>query len=394
MLGDKQLPTNGNTGQVRLSSIGADRELFRALFDELPQLAWTAQPDGYVDHYNRGWYEYTGMTYEETKGWGWQSVHRPDELPRVMEAWTRSIATGQYFELEFPLRRKDGTYRWFLARAKPICDTSGRVIRWVGVNTDIDAQKGMALHAEEQGATAQRAVRSREDLLAIVSHDLRNPLSAVLLAAKQVERLADGSVVGPRLKKAAGTIVKSVDIMSRLVGNLLDLAKLEVGRALPIDSAPVDIADLIRQALLLLEPLVTARRLTLHAQGLTAPLFALCDGDRIQQVLSNLVGNAIKFTREGGDIRVALTRVGQEVVVSVNDTGTGIADDQLPHIFTPYWQADASTKRGAGLGLSIAKAIVDAHGGRIWVVSTAGEGSTFSFTLPATDAMQAPKEDG
>jgi signal transduction histidine kinase len=182
--------------------------------------------------------------------------------------------------------------------------------------------------------------------------------------------------------------------MSRLVGNLLDLAKLEVGRALPIEAEPVDVADLIRQALLLLEPLVTARRLTLHAEGLTAPLLALCDGDRIQQVLSNLVGNAIKFTREGGDIRVALGRMAHEVVVSVNDTGTGIADDQLPHIFTPYWQADALTKRGAGLGLSIAKAIVDAHGGRIWVESAAGEGSTFSFTLPASDAMRAPKEDG
>src|SRR5262249_45377799 len=118
-----------------------ERELLRMLFDAMPQLGWTAQPDGYVDYYNRGWYEYSGTTYDEMKGWGWTSIHHPDELPRVVESWKRSIATGKSWELEFPLRRKDGVYRWFLSRATPIYDASGELVRWVGINTDIDDQK-------------------------------------------------------------------------------------------------------------------------------------------------------------------------------------------------------------------------------------------------------------
>ena len=113
----------------------------RALVDNLPELAWTARPDGFIDFYNRRWYEYTGTTYEEMQGWGWQSVHDPNELPRVMAGWTRSIATRQPFDQTFPLRRKDGMFRWFLTRVAPMFDDGGELVRWVGINTDVDDQR-------------------------------------------------------------------------------------------------------------------------------------------------------------------------------------------------------------------------------------------------------------
>ena len=246
--------------------------------------------------------------------------------------------------------------------------------------------------AETQRDRAERAVRAREDLLAIVSHDLRNPLGVVLLAAKQVERHADASAAGQRVRSAAESILAAAHRMTRLVGDLLDLAKLEAGQTLPLDGEIADVGEVTRRATELLEPLARTRHLTLDARvsGQTA---ALCDRGRVEQVLSNLIGNAMKFTREGGAIHVEARRAGSDVLVSVSDTGIGIPHDEGSHVFEPYWQAGPQKKLGVGLGLSISKAIVDAHGGRIWVESEVGRGSTFYFTLPATDAAAA-NEDG
>lgn len=114
-----------------------DQSLFRSLFDQMPQLGWTAKPDGYIDFYNRGWYEYTGTTFEDMQGWGWSKVHDPEMLPKVVDRWQHSLATGTPFEMEFPLRRHDGAFRWFLTRVNPSRDADGKIVRWVGINTDV-----------------------------------------------------------------------------------------------------------------------------------------------------------------------------------------------------------------------------------------------------------------
>jgi signal transduction histidine kinase len=234
----------------------------------------------------------------------------------------------------------------------------------------------------------QAAVRSREDQMTILSHDLRNPLTTVLLSAKQLERQADATSSGARVQRAARAIIRAVDRMTRLVSDLLDLAKIEAGGTLPVDVAPHDVAELVAQAAELQEALATSQRISLSAD-VNGPTYAMCDADRVQQVLANLIGNAIKFTPPGGTIDVRARTSDGEVVVSVKDTGAGIPSDQVPHLFEPYWQADAERKRGAGLGLSIAKAIVVAHGGRIWVESAPGAGSAFNFTLPSSSGPMA-----
>jgi len=134
------------------SLVEQERALLRVLFDAMPQLGWTAQPDGFIDYYNRGWYEYTGTTYEQMEGWGWASVHDPQHLARVQEEWGAAIAQGVAAELEFPLRRKDGVFRWFLTRVQPIRDASGTLIRWVGINTDIHEQRLAQERLQEQQA--------------------------------------------------------------------------------------------------------------------------------------------------------------------------------------------------------------------------------------------------
>jgi signal transduction histidine kinase len=225
--------------------------------------------------------------------------------------------------------------------------------------------------------------------LSIVSHDLRNPLSVIVLTATQIARSAAARKAGSRMRRRTDGIRRAAAQMARLVDDLDDLSKIEAGKLLFVAKELRDARQLVRQSVETFRPLARARKLTLKMELGRDRCRLFCDGDRIQQILSNLIGNAVKYTREGGKITVRARRSGSEIIFSVGDTGTGIPADQLAHVFEPYWQA-RPTRNGLGLGLSVAKAIVDAHGGRIRVESTVGRGSTFSFALPADLQRQAP----
>ncbi len=232
----------------------------------------------------------------------------------------------------------------------------------------------------------EAASRAREEQLAMVSHDLRNPLTAVILGAKRIEKLAGSSADGARTKKAVATIFRAGAAMNQLIGDLLDLTTLNAGQALSIELETVDLRALVEDAVDIIEPLATARRIVISVNGHGASV--RCDPRRIAQVLANLLGNASKFTREEGSITIRTEPRESDVMVSVSDTGIGIAEGDLAKIFSPYWKADHDAVRGVGLGLAIVKGIVDAHGGRVWVHSVVDVGSTFHFTLPA-----APSEE-
>jgi signal transduction histidine kinase len=168
--------------------------------------------------------------------------------------------------------------------------------------------------------------------------------------------------------------------MSRLVDDLLDLTALDAGKPLSMKLGSHDLRELAREILAELEASAQARNISLHVE-ISDGLLVVCDPERIQQVLANLVGNAIKFNREGRSVDVVGRLTYEEVVVSVQDQGAGIPAEEIPRIFDRYWKGDSTRKDGVGLGLSIARGIVDAHGGRIWVDSAQGRGSTFSFAL-------------
>jgi PAS domain S-box-containing protein len=349
------------------------------LFDGLAQLAWFADADGCIRHFNRAWRAYTGATSEPAIERSWTGNVGPAMATAVSEGWAHALATGNAFAMAFPLRRHDGVSRWFMTHVVPVRDDEGRVVRWIGTHTDVDdlKQREMAL---------EKAVQRREELVAIVSHDLRNPLSTVLMGAKQIELFADDSESGVRNKKAARAVIRAVDQMTRLVGDLLDLARLEANQPLRMELDELDVVELAERAVDACVPLAKARKLHLETKATEREVHAICDGDRVIQVLGNLIGNAIKFTPEGGRIQVAIQREAGEIVCSVSDTGAGMREDEVPRIFEPYWQSDGPRGRGAGLGLSIVKAIVEAHRGRVWAQTALGSGSTFTFTLPAAKA--------
>ena len=230
---------------------------------------------------------------------------------------------------------------------------------------------------------AEAAVATREELLAIVSHDLRNPLGSIVLSAALLQGTTIDGEDGERVHKAAQTILGSADRMTRLIADLLDLAQIQAGK-LAVEQTPQDVDGLIRDCVEMLTPLAATKDLKGIA---SAGLQVRCDRERVLQILSNLVGNAIKFTPEGGSIFIEAQDTGHEVRFSVRDTGQGISEEELPRIFDRFWQAQRNNRVGIGLGLSIAKGLVEAHGGRLYVESKLGAGTTFFFTLPLAESV-------
>ena len=224
---------------------------------------------------------------------------------------------------------------------------------------------------------AQLTIDAREQVLKIVSHDLRNPLHTISMSTSLMLELPMDEV--QRVKRLQ-MIQRAGERMTRMVQDLLDVAKFESGR-LGIDKRPIEVGPLVSEAADMLRPLASERSLRLDAviDEDLPPIAA--DAGRVLQVFSNLIGNAIKFTPSGGRITIQAEPIGGQTRFSVTDTGPGIPAAQLPHVFGRFWQADATDRRGIGLGLAIAKGIVEAHGGRIWVESELGAGTTFFFTL-------------
>ena len=226
---------------------------------------------------------------------------------------------------------------------------------------------------------AQRASKAREELLAIVSHDLRNPLATIAIVGQRLTQV--GSNEPEKIAQAARLIDRNVHAMQTLISDLLDFARLQ-GGALSIERHPERLDELLREVADMFTPQMSAKGLLFEVDIPPDLPDASCDRARVAQVVSNLLGNAIKFTEKGGVLRLAARALEYNIEVSVSDTGSGIKTEDIPTIFERFWQAEEGRTLGAGLGLSIAQGIVAAHGGKIWVESKVGIGSTFRFTLP------------
>ena len=232
----------------------------------------------------------------------------------------------------------------------------------------------------------QRAVRARDETVGVVAHDLRNPVSAIKMLAAALMTGSEWEALSGERKERVRLIREAALQMDRLIQDLLDVTRVESGR-LAINPEPLTTVALLDGALQTLRPLVEQAGLTLSTEVPSALPKVSADPERVGQVLSNLIGNAIKFTSAGGDIHVSASVQDAMVRVSVRDTGSGIAREQLPHLFERYWEGTPSLIRakGAGLGLPISKGIVGAHGGQLWVESEPGKGATFHFTLPIAE---------
>ena len=248
--------------------------------------------------------------------------------------------------------------------------------------TQLAQLASVALENARLFRAAQEATRARDDLVAIVSHDLRNPIHTIHMAASFLLDIAPVNDRRLQARKQLEVIQRSATRANRLIQDLLDVARIQAG-GLAVDPVPVDVKLLVHEAVEAATPLASAASLKVNCEVPDPSPMVSSDRERVLQVFANLIGNAIKFTPKGGEIRILASIEGSEIRFIVADTGPGIPAENLSHVFDRYWQAKSTAKLGTGLGLSIAKGIVEAHGGRIWAESPPNSGAQFNFTLPA-----------
>jgi PAS domain S-box-containing protein len=367
--------------------IGASKRAERALRDgearlatlteAMPQLVWTADANGDVDYFNRRWYDYTGTTRAESVGRGWIETVHPDDRPVVRERWERALGRGEPTEVESRLRGADGRYQWFLSRGVPFRGSDGEVVRWFGTFTNIEGQK----RAE---ASLRATDRAKDEFLAMLGHELRNPLGAIVGAAR-VLQMAGGH--GEAAGRAGAVITRQVEHLSRLVDDLLDVSRVTMGKAV-LNLQSLDLAELVAHAM---STWRASGRLDRHRVSVdVSPVWVDADETRIEQILSNLLGNALKYTPTGGDIAVRVRGDADGAVLEVADTGAGIPPDLVDRMFDLFVQGDRGLDRrhgGLGVGLTLVRRLVELHGGRVTVTSDGPDrGSVFTVRLPRITA--------
>jgi PAS domain S-box-containing protein len=360
--------------QVRTrQEIETREEQFRVLADSIPQLAWMADPDGSVVWYNRRWYEYTGATFEQMKGWGWRSLHRPELLPAVVAKYTDCLKSGEPFEMTFPLRGADGDFRMFLTLASPVRDAAGTIVRWFGTNTDIDAQR-----KAETGLRQAEKLAVVGRLAASIAHEINNPLEAVM----NLLFLARLTAVNQETIKYLKSAEEELSRVSQIASQALRFHKQQSS------AIPTDMVELLDSVLTLYRGKLVRNRIQVNLEPADCPPL-VCYSGEIRQLLANLVGNATDAMQNGGRLRLRVRKVTdwrhQEpgLRVTISDTGHGMPPDVRRRIYEPFFTTKGET--GTGLGLWVSAGIVEKHGGSMHVHSRtdlARSGTTFTVILP------------
>ncbi|WP_071189726.1 PAS domain S-box protein [Trichormus sp. NMC-1] len=363
---------------------------FRTLADTMPQIFWAARPDGWLEYYNQRWFDYTGMTLEQTQGWGWEQVLHPDDFQMCMDLWCESIRTGKIYQIEYRFRRaSDGQYRWHLGRAFPLRNDKGQIMKWFGSCTDIDDQKraeeALRNALQQQQAACEAAEKAnliKDEFLAVLSHELRTPLNPILGWSRL---LKTGKLDKAKTDEALNSIERNAKLQVDLIEDLLDVSRILRGK-LTLNISTVNLATVISAALDTVSLAASSKEIAIQTH-LEANIGQVAgDSARLQQIVWNLLSNAVKFTPQGGRVEVWLQQVGSMAQITVNDIGKGINPDFLPHIFDHFRQEDSSITRkfgGLGLGLAIVRQLVELHGGTIEADSSGeGQGATFIVRIP------------
>jgi PAS domain S-box-containing protein len=354
---------------------------FRSLMDALPQCVWVARADLTFYYWNQRAVDYIGIQASMAISAErlFEFVH-PDDLSELQAKWELATANQHSAEIQVRLRRHtDGEYRWFLMRGVPQLDESENVTGWIVAATDIDSE-----HQALQEAEA--ASRMKEEFLATVSHELRNPLNAIM---GWVHLLRSEKLDLAKSSKALETIERNVHLQTALIDDILDVSRIMQGK-INLTFRSVPMSAVVEAALAAVRPTADAKGVALEYQRTADSDEISGDADRLQQILWNLLSNAIKFTPRNGRVTVCMERHDGELVLSVIDTGQGISQDFLPHVFDRFSQADSGSTRahgGLGLGLAIVRHLVELHAGTVEASSAgAGQGATFSVRLPIKDS--------
>lgn len=357
-------------------------ERFRQMADSAPVMSWVTDPDGVCTFLSRTWYDFTGQTPETGLGFGWLEAVHPDDREHSGRVFVDSNARHAPFRVEYRLRDIKGDYHWAIDSAAPRFGVNGEYLGYIGSVIDISERKKAEDALRESADALRDADRLKDEFLATLSHELRTPLTSILGWAQMIGL---GRSSDEEIRVGAEAIARAARAQSALIEDVLDISRITTGK-MRLDRRPCPIDRLIRAAIETVQPAADARRIHLQcdlASDLGTPKI---DPDRMQQILWNLLSNAIKFTPPGGVVEVRASREESWIRIEVNDSGSGIPRDFLPHLFQRFRQADSSSRRshsGLGIGLALTKDLVTLHGGTIEVESQEGHGSRFIVRIPA-----------
>jgi len=485
-------------------------QLQKFILDSIPQKLVTTKPDGSVDYFNPQWMNYTGLTFEQIKDFGWKQFIHPDDVEDHVRGWLHATKTGEVYEHESRFRRADGEYRWHVSRGVPMRNESGEIVMWVGANTDIhdiklielalkdseiryrrlfetakdgilildtesgritdanpfmsellgyshehflgkelweiglfsdkaaneaavrtlqdkgyiryehlplETSRGLRVEVEvvangyredhhkviqcnirditersklekqmqEQAVALEDLHRRKDEFLAMLSHELRNPLAPIANAVQLLglQKHED------KIQHQARTIIeRQVGQLTRLIDDLLEVSRITTGR-IHLKLERVGLNGVVERGVETTRPLMDQHHHELTVPLSSQPIWVYADPARLEQVVVNLLTNAAKYTHDGGAISIAVQREGDEAVLRVRDSGVGIAPELLPKIFDLFTQAERSLDRsqgGLGIGLCLVQRLVEMHGGRVDVSSVLGQGSEFVVHLPIMSA--------
>ncbi|MEH2281777.1 MAG: ATP-binding protein [Nostoc sp.] len=373
-----------------LEILRQSEERYRYLAEAIPQLVWTTNPNGECDFFNQNWCDYTGLTLEQSLGSGWLTALHPDDVQKADKVWSDAVKSSTIYNNEYRFKRAaDGSYRWQLARGLPLKDEQGFVVKWFGTCTDIHEQKQILeerahlLELEQIArAKAETANRIKDEFLAVLSHELRTPLNAILGWSKLLQtRTFDQT----KTSEALATIERNATLQVQLIEDLLDISRILQGK-LTLNITKINLESTILSALQTMRLAAETKLIEVNTAFEPDVGQVMGDSTRLQQVLWNLLSNALKFTPKGGKVEVRLQETDGYAQIIVSDTGKGISADFLPFVFDYFRQADSTSTRnfgGLGLGLAIVRNIMEMHGGIIKADSEGeGKGAIFTVSLP------------
>jgi two-component system, OmpR family, phosphate regulon sensor histidine kinase PhoR len=337
---------------------------FKFLADNIPVIVWTTLPDGTLDYLNKQWYEYTGLSFEESKSIASQNILHPDDFTATVKAWNESRAMEKRFEFEYRIKRaKDGMYRWHLGKGEPFKDESGKIVAWFGTCTDIEDQK--------------QEIERKDEFISVASHELKTPLTSLkgyLQLMENQEHLPDDT----KMYISRGNI--SINKLQHLINDLLDVSKIKAGK-LEFDKSVIDLSALVNSCIencSCMYPAIEFRK------ALKEGVLVFGNAERLEQVLMNLVNNAVKYSPKNKNITICVEENPTLAIVSVVDQGIGLSKADQKRVFERFFRADENkfATSGLGMGLYISSEIIKEHNGKMAVKSKLHEGSVFSFSLP------------
>ncbi len=347
----------------RTNELLTSREYFKFLADTIPVIVWTALPNGEHDYFNMQWYNYTGLTFEQSRGTGWQSVEHPDDLPGILVAWKKALISAEPFKIEVRKRAADGSYRSYIMNAMPLKDSDGKVIRWFGVSTDIEDQK--------------KDMERKDEFISMASHELKTPVTT-LKAYTEILLMDAESHENPIQQNMLRKMDIQINKLTSLIGDLLDVSKSNSGQ-LYLDIEKIDFNQLVKEVINVMQLTIKTHTIELN---LAETQIIEGDKNRLGQVITNLISNAAKYSPQSDKIIISTASNSDEIKLCVRDFGIGIPLSQQPKLFSRFFRVSKNTYPGLGLGLYICNEIIKRHSGRMDFKSEEGKGSTFCFYLP------------